>query len=253
MLMKNLIYFLDNSSLFYKNVKELKLRFYYIIFSIFSTFITCYIYIDQIMYVLTHYLLYNMSSHRFIFTKLTEVFYTYIQFSLISSLLICFPFILINLWLFIVPGLYRHEKFYFEGFLFLIFFLFISSFLISYNYILPNILKFFLYFENNNKFIPIHFEARIQEYLIPIYVLLFNLMLCFQFPTLIILLLYFHIIDYKLLIKKRKYFYLFFLFLSALIAPPDIYSQILLTIIMLTVYEILLFVLFFFRNLFFIS
>lgn len=95
--MKNLIFFIENSFLFYKNIKEITFRGYYIIFSILLTFIFCYIYIDQIIYLFTHHLLSNMSSNRLIFTKLTEVFYTYIQISFISSLLICFPFILINI------------------------------------------------------------------------------------------------------------------------------------------------------------
>lgn len=251
--MINLKYFFKNSSLFFKNIKELKLRLNYTIFSLILTFITCYIYINQIIYLLTYYLLYNMNSHRFIFTKLTEVFYTYIQFASISSLLICFPFILFNLWLFFIPGLYKYEKFFFDFYFLFILFLFFSSFFISYNYIIPNILRFFLLFENNNLYFSLHFEAKIQDYLIPIYILLFNLILCFQFPSLIILLLYFELITYNLLIENRKYFFIFFLFFSALIAPPDIYSQVFLTLIMLFIYELLLFLLFFFRNLFFVS
>jgi Sec-independent protein secretion pathway component TatC len=82
---------------FYKNIKEIKLKLYYNILSIILTFIVCYIYINQIIFILIKYLLYNMESHRFIFTKFTEVFYTYIRISLISSILICFPFILFNI------------------------------------------------------------------------------------------------------------------------------------------------------------
>ena len=251
--MKNLIFFIENSSLFYKNVKEITFRGYYIIFSIILTFIACYIYIDQIIYLLTRHLLSNMSSNRLIFTTLTEVFNVYIKISFISSLLICLPFLLIHLWFYIIPGLYKIETYYFNFFFFIIFLFFALSFFINYSYILPNILKFFLYYENNSYYIPIHFEAKIHEYLIFIYKLLLNLILCFQIPPIIVLLLYFNIITYELLLDKRKYFYLFFLFLSALIAPPDVYSQFFLTLIMFSFFEILLFFLFFFRKLLFIS
>ena len=142
----NFKYYLVNSILFYKNIKELQYRFYYIILSIILTFICSYFYINQIIFVITKYLLYSMNSQRFIFTKITEVFYTYIQFSLITSLFICLPFILINLWLFFIPGLYKSERFYLNCFLIFIIFFFIFSFIISYYYIIPTILKFFLYF-----------------------------------------------------------------------------------------------------------
>lgn len=251
--MKNFKYFLDNSNLLYKNIQEIKLRCYYSILSIVLTFITCYLYINQIIYVLTTYLLNNMHSHRFIFTKVTEVFYTYIQISIITSLLICFPFILFNIWLFIVPGLYKYERLYYNFFNIIILLFFIISFFISYFYIIPNILNFFLYFENNSIYFPLHFEAKINDYLFPIYFFLFNMIVCFQFPSVLIFLLYKEVLTYSLLISKRKYFYLSFLFLSALIAPPDIYSQLILTILMLLFYEILIFFLFFFRNWLFIS
>ena len=132
-------------------------------------------------------------------------------------------------------------------------FLFYLSFFLSYYYIIPNILKFFLYFENNNIYFPLHFEAKINDYLFSIYLYLFNLIICFQFPSIILFLLYFKVISYKFLVNKRKYFYLIFLFLSALITPPDFYNQFILVFFMFFIYEILLFFLFFFRNLLLIS
>lgn len=249
--MYNFKYYLNNSQIFYDNIKELEYRGYYIILSILNTFIVSYYYINQIIFVITKYLLCNMESQRFIFTKITEVFYTYIQFSLITSLFITIPFILLNFWFFLIPGLYQYERFYLNCFFFLIFLLFNFSFIISYNYIIPTVLKFFLYFENNNIYYPLHFEAKINDYLFPIYLFLFNLMICFQFPSLIIFFVFFDIINYEYLIIYRKYFYLLFFLLSGLIAPPDFYSQLILFIILVFFFEIFLFFIIFFKNLFF--
>lgn len=71
--MTNLNYFLNNFESVFSQVKELKIKFFYMLLSFMLTFIACYSYINQIIYKLTIHLLSNMNSPRFIFTKLTEV------------------------------------------------------------------------------------------------------------------------------------------------------------------------------------
>lgn len=234
-------------------MRELKYKIFYSILTIILTSLSCYIYINQLMYVLTYYLLYNMNSQRFIFTKLTELFFTYIKFSLISGLFFSLPCILFSFWLFFIPGLYKYERQYLNWYTSIVIIIFILSCILNYYLILPNVLNFFLFFENNNNFFPVHFEARLKDYLFPILLLLFNITLCFQIPSIIILLLFFNFIDYNYLVKNRKYFYLTFIFISALIAPPDIYNQVVLTLLIIMLYELLLFCLFFVNRFFSIS
>ena len=128
--------------------------------------------------------------------------------------------------------------------------MFIISSILNYYFILPNILKFFLFFEQNSLYFPVHFEARLGDYLIPILLLMLNITLCFQIPSILLLLIFLNILDFKLLYIKRKYFYLSFILLSALISPPDFYNQLLLTSIIIFVYEFFIFLYFFFRYLF---
>jgi Sec-independent protein secretion pathway component TatC len=64
---------------------------------------------EQLIYILIKYLLYNMSSHRFIFTKLTQILITYIKFSIILGLIINIPFILGHIFYFFNSALYKHE------------------------------------------------------------------------------------------------------------------------------------------------
>ena len=49
-------------------------------------------------------------QRRLIFTALHEAFFTYIKLSLISALFIAFPFISMQFWMFVAPGLYKNEK-----------------------------------------------------------------------------------------------------------------------------------------------
>ena len=88
---------------------EIKYRIFYIIISLLITFIVSYLYKEQLIYLLTHYLLYNMASHRFIFTKLTQILLTYIKFSIILSFFINVPFILLHALYFFIAALYKHE------------------------------------------------------------------------------------------------------------------------------------------------
>lgn len=95
-IMKHFNYFLNNSNLFKYYVKELKLKTLYSLLTILITIISCYVHINQLIYIFTSYLLNNMNSHRFIFTGLTEVFFTYIKFAFIIGLFFSIPFILLN-------------------------------------------------------------------------------------------------------------------------------------------------------------
>ena len=192
-----------------------------------------------------------MKSHRFIFTTLTEIFFTYIKFSIILGLIISLPFIIFQLWLFLIPGLYKFEKNILDFYLLISFSCFLISILLNYYFILPNILKFFLNFENNNYFFPLHFEAKLENYLFFTLRLFLNMILCFQFPFILCILLFFNLLSYQFFIYNRKIFYIIFLFLSAIIAPPDFYSQILIFILLSLLYELILFIYFLYKKIIF--
>ena len=245
--MNHFNYFINNPPIFYLYLNELKLRFLYCCLTIIISSIICYIYSDQIIYILTNNLLSNMKSHRFIFTTLTEIFFTYIKFSIITGVLISWPFIIFQIWLFLLPGLYKFEKLILDFFILISLISFIFSIIINYYIILPNILKFFLNFENNNNFFPLHFEAKLENYLLFTLKLFANIILCFQFPFIICILLFFNVISYKFFINNRKIFYIIFLFLSAIIAPPDVYSQLLIFFLLSILYELILYLFIFYK------
>jgi sec-independent protein translocase protein TatC len=246
-------YLQNNSKVFEYFIKEFKLKIFYSVLTIILTSISCYIYIKQLIYLITFYLLDNMYTNRFIFTQLTEVFFTYFKFSIFCGILFSLPIIFFFIWLFFIPGLYNYERKYINWYCLLIFVLLIVSILLNYYFILPNILKFFLYFEQNNMYFPIHFEAKLSNYLFSIVLLLLNITLCFQIPAILSFLLYFNIVKVENLIKKRKYIYITFILISALISPPDLYNQILLSFFIIFFYELFIFLLFFFKNFFFHS
>src|SRR3546814_15451541 len=78
-------------------------------------------------------------QRRLIFTALTEVFFTYVKVAFFAAAFICFPEFLTQLWRFVAPGLYKHEKSAFLPFLVATPFLFFIGWALVYFIIFPNI------------------------------------------------------------------------------------------------------------------
>ena len=184
-----------------------------------------------------------MSSHRFIFTQLTQILITYIKFSVILSFFINIPFIILHCFYFINSALYRHEWFYWIKIILISIILYFYSILLNYFFIFPKILDLFLNFEKNNFFFPLHFEAKIDDFISMAFLWFFNIIICFQVPILVHIFIYYNLIDIKNILRNRKYFYLFFIFLSAFLAPPELLTQLVLFLIFSFIYEVLLLIL----------
>lgn len=238
-----------NKILFFKNAYELKLRLYYIIFSLVLTIIFCYIYSDAIIYFLVNPILVKMSSQRFIFTSLKEIFFLYLNFSLLMGFLLTLPVIFTQFIFFFINGLYSYElKLILKFFLLSILFFLLGGF-IGYKIIIPNAWNFFLEFENNNNLFPLHFEAKLNNYIFFILNVLLGIIVCFQIPVIIFLLLSLKFLKQNIFFKNRKLVTVMCIILGTFISSPDIFSQLFLILIFLLMYEISIFLIYFFKKL----
>ena len=130
------------------------------------------------------------STQRLIYTNLTEAFLTNIKLAFFTALFIGLPIILIQLWLFVAPGLYVKEKGAFMPFFVATPILFTLGGAMVYYVIMPAAWGFFLGFQTvaDETTLPIQLEARIGDYLSLIITLIFAFGLCFQLPVLLTLL-----------------------------------------------------------------
>lgn len=245
--MINFLQILNKEKLVYY-IKHLNLRLFYCCLTILLTFICSYIYSDALIYLFIKPFLIKMYSNRFIFTSLLEVFLTYIKFSFIVSCFASFPIIIFQLWLFFIPGFYIYEKKKINIFCILIYIFFLVSLFIGYFIVLPSIWNFFLKFDNTNLLFPLHFEAKINDYLFLMLSILIKLIICFQIPPILIILTSFKLINKQFFILKKKIFYLLFLLLSTLVSSPEILSQILLFFLFIIFYEIGIFTIYLIKN-----
>ncbi len=176
---------------------------------------------------------------RLIYTALHEVFFTYVKVALFAALFLTFPFIAIQLWMFIAPGLYKHEKQAFLPFLVLTPVLFFAGGALVYYVMFPLAWQFFVSFESigGGGTLPIQLEAKVNEYLSLVMKLIFAFGLCFQLPLLLTLLARVGMVTATGLAEKRKYAIVAAFIAAAILTPPDPISQISLAIPVILLYE----------------
>ncbi|HEX2529177.1 MAG TPA: twin-arginine translocase subunit TatC [Geminicoccus sp.] len=222
---------------------ELRNRLIWSIGALFIGFLVCYAFSEQIYQFLVHPLQVaygNQTGRRMIYTGLTEAFFTYLKVAMWGGVMLGFPIIATQLWMFIAPGLYKHEKQAFLPFLLATPVLFFLGAALCYYFVFPLAFHFFLSFESGggNGEMPIELEARVSEYLDLVMKMVFAFGLCFQLPVALTLMGRVGIIGSAGLIRNRRYAIVGVFVLAAIVTPPDVISQISLAVPILILYEI---------------
>ena len=183
------------------------------------------------------------TDRRLIFTALQETFLTYLKVSFFTAFFVTCPYILMQIWKFIAPGLYKHEKIAILPYLVLTPVLFFLGGMLVYYLIMPLAIKFFLSFESTglSTNLPIQLEAKVNEYLSLIMKLIFAFGISFQLPVVLSLLARVGLIDSDFLKKRRKYVIVIIFAAAAILTPPDPITQIGLAIPLLILYELSIF------------
>jgi len=167
--------------------------------------------------------------------RLTDPIKIYIQFTFIIALIITAPVFLYQLWAFVSPGLYEKERKVTLSYIPLSVLLFLGGISFSYFVLFPFVVDFMLNLAGR---LGINQVIGINEYFQFMLQLILPFGLLFQMPVLVMFLTRLGIITPMLLSRIRRYAYFMLLIIAAFITPPDVVSQIIVTLPLCVLYEI---------------
>jgi len=229
-----------------EHLVELRNRLIWSLSAFVLAFLVCFYFAPYIYEFLAQPLanaLEGQPDRRMIATALQETFLTYVKVGAFGALCLAFPFMAAQLWLFIAPGLYRHEKKAFLPFLLATPVMFLIGAAFVYYVLMPMAIHFFLGFETAGAsgVLPIQVEARVSEYLGLVMTLIFAFGMCFQLPILLTLLGRVGIVSSAGLVSARRYAIVAVFVLAAIVTPPDVISQVTLALPLIVLYEVSVF------------
>ncbi len=205
---------------FLEHLEELRQRLLRSVIAILITSGACFYFHDAIYNFLaqplTSTLLALHLSPKLAYLNPVDPFNLSIKISLIAGLFLASPYVLWQLWLFISPGLYRHEKRYVWPFILLTSSLFIAGGLFAYKLALPKALYFLVGF--GKEFQPV---VEINEYWNLAFSIMVAVGLVFELPVVVMILSFFGIVTPKFLLRNIRYAILLTAVAAAAIVPSN--------------------------------
>jgi sec-independent protein translocase protein TatC len=190
------------------------------------------------------------------YTAPQEYFFTLVRISMVGGLILSFPVIATQLWRFVAPGLYKTEQNAFLPFLIASPVLFLMGAAFAHYVVVPLAMAFFLGFADLPSFvsalmatgdvasakaesgIDIVFNGKVNESLDITLKMIVAFGLCFQLPVLLTLMGKAGLVSAEGLKNVRKYAIVGILVLAALVTPPDVVTQIILFVVVYSLYEV---------------
>ena len=171
---------------------------------------------------------------NFVFIAPAELLMSYIKISVIGGFVVSAPFLMLQIWLFVSPGLTKSEKRTIAVSLFIGGIFFVLGVIFSYLIILPIMLQFFMGFQIEQ----IEEMISFSNYLTFIINTLLSFGIIFELPIIMVILTKFHILKVDFIKKNRKYAILLIFIVAAILTPPDVITQTLLAGPMILLFEI---------------
>src|SRR5262245_1630053 len=201
---------------FLEHLDELRKRIIYSAISIGIGFLIAFLFIQQLFDFVMKPLKAGLpAGDKLIYTEPTEAFVLYIQIAAIAGLVIALPLVMTQVWLFIAPGLYAHEKKVAIPFIAMSSIFFIAGAAFSHYVVFPLTWKFFVSFTSDY----LTFMPRIE----PAFALYIKMILAFglvfQMPTIVLFLARMGVVTAGFMWRHTQYALLIIVIVSAIVTP----------------------------------
>ena len=207
---------------FLEHLEDLRKRLFYSAVALFLGFVPGWVFSKEIYAILarpvTQYL---PEGTKLAFTSLTSPFMLYIKVAFLGSLFLMSPFVFLQIWYFVAPGLYQKERKYVFPFVFFTTIFFIAGILFAYTLVFPWACRFFL--QLGSDFQPV---ITVDQYFTFAIRVLLGIGLVFELPTLVYFLAKIGVITARWMVRNFKYAVLVIFIVAAVITPtPDMITQ----------------------------
>lgn len=225
----------DKPQTFISHLVEIRQRLLIIVAAVFVVFLILFSFAgDLYSFVAQPLLRYLPEGSSMIATQVASPFLTPFKLSMVLAIFITIPLILYQIWAFVAPGLYEHEKSLVSPLLIASTLLFYLGAAFAYYVIFPVIFEFFMSISLDG----VTQMTDITDYLDFVLKMFLAFGIAFEVPVVIILLVRMGIMSVQALSEKRPFVIVGSFVFGMLITPPDVLSQILLALPMWVLFEL---------------